>query len=80
MMTAEKEITREEALKIYTINGAKTLFWEDNLGSIEEGKLADLVVLNSDILTCPLDEIRDTQVLKTMLGGKVIYAHNAGPA
>ena len=58
---------------MYTINGARVLFWEDKLGSIEAGKLADLVVLDKDILTCPLDEIKDTKVLMTMVGGEVVY-------
>jgi len=73
LMTPDKEITREEATRLYTINGAKVLFWEDKLGSIEEGKLADLVILENDILTCPVDEIKDTPVLMTMVGGKVVY-------
>ena len=58
---------------MYTINGANVLFWEDNLGSIEVGKLADLVVLDKDILTCALDEIKDTKVLMTMMGGEIVY-------
>ena len=72
-MTPLKKITREEAIRLYTINGAKVLFWEDKLGSIEAGKLADLVVLDKDILTCPLDEIKDTKVLLTMIQGDVVY-------
>jgi predicted amidohydrolase YtcJ len=58
---------------MYTINGARVLFWEDKLGSIEAGKLADLVVLDNDILACPLDEIKDTKVLMTMVGGEIVY-------
>jgi len=73
LMTPDKEITREEALRLYTINGARVLFWEDKLGSIEEGKLADLVVLDNDILTCPMDEIKETKVLMTMVGGEIAY-------
>jgi predicted amidohydrolase YtcJ len=73
LMTPHKEITREEALKIYTINGARVLFWEDKLGSIEAGKLADLVVLDTDILTCPVEEIKETIVLMTMVNGEVVY-------
>jgi predicted amidohydrolase YtcJ len=73
LMTPDKEITREEALRLYTINGARILFWEDKIGSIEEGKLADLVVLDNDILTCPIDEIKDTKVLMTMVGGEIVY-------
>ncbi|MDH5696403.1 MAG: amidohydrolase family protein, partial [Dehalococcoidia bacterium] len=72
-INANKEITREEALRLYTINGAQVLFWEDKLGSIEVGNLADLVVLDNDILTCPLDEIKDTKVLMAMVGGEVVY-------
>lgn len=68
-----EQITREEAIRIYTMNGAKVLFWEDQLGSIEIGKLADLVVLDKDILSCPLEEIEDAQVLMTIVGGKVVY-------
>jgi len=64
---------RKKVLRIYTINGARVLFWEDKLGSIEAGKLADLVVLEKDILTCPIDDIRETRVLMTMVGGDVVY-------
>ncbi len=73
LMNRHKKITREEAIRLYTINGAKVLFWEDKLGSIEPSKLADLVVLNKDILTCPLDEIKDTEILLTMIQGEVVY-------
>jgi predicted amidohydrolase YtcJ len=76
LMTSDKEITREEALRLCTINGARILFREDRLGSIEEGKLADLAVLDNDILTCPIDEIRDTKVLMTMVGGEMVYEGN----
>lgn len=76
LMTSHKEITREEALKIYTINGARVLFWEDKLGSIEAGKLADLVVLDRDILTCPVEKIKETTVLMTMVNGEVVYEKN----
>ncbi len=69
----DQKITREEALRMYTINGARVLFRENELGSIEAGKLADLVVLEKDILTCPLDEIKDTRVLLTMVGGETVF-------
>ena len=58
---------------MYTLNGARVLFWEDQLGSIEPGKLADLVVLDRDILTCPVDEIKDAKVMLTIVGGEVVY-------
>jgi predicted amidohydrolase YtcJ len=73
LLTPEKQISREEALRMYTMSGAKILFWEDKIGSIEAGKLADLVVLDHDILSCPLDQIRDTRVLMTIGGGRIVY-------
>ena len=69
----EQRITREQALRLYTINNAYLTFEEKNKGSIEKGKLADLVVLNKDILICPLDEIKDITVDRTYLGGKQVY-------
>ena len=73
LMSPAKQISREEAMRMYTINGARVLFWEDQLGSIEPGKLADLVVLDRDILTIPLDDIKETNVVLTMVGGEVVY-------
>jgi len=49
------------------------LWWEDKIGSIEPGKLADLAVLDKDILTCPVDDIKETKVLATMIDGKVVH-------
>ncbi len=72
-MGTEQKVTREEAIRMYTINGAYHTFEEDIKGSIEPGKLADLTIIDKDILTCPLDEIKNTKVLMTFLGGKVVY-------
>jgi predicted amidohydrolase YtcJ len=72
-MGTEQKITREEAIKMYTINSAYLSFEEDIKGSLEPGKLADMVVLDRDILTCPEDDIKDTKVLTTYLGGKMVY-------
>ncbi len=69
----EESLSREEAIRIYTINGARLCFWEEKIGSLERGKLADLVVLDRDILTCPLDDIRTTRVIATLVGGKEVY-------
>ena len=69
----EQRITREQALRLYTINNAYLTFEEENKGSIEKGKLADLVVLNKDILTCPVDEVKEISVDRTYLGGKLVY-------
>lgn len=73
LLTPAKTISREEAIRIYTINGAKVLQWDDQIGSIETGKLADFVVLDRDILTIPVDEIRDTEVILTAISGKVFH-------
>jgi predicted amidohydrolase YtcJ len=69
----EEALTREQALRFYTINNAHLMFLEEKTGSLEEDKLADLIVVDRDILTCPEDTIRDTQVLRTYLNGKLIY-------
>lgn len=66
-------ITREEALKAYTINNAYATFEESIKGSIEVGKLADMVVLSDDILTCQADSIKKIKSLMTILDGKIIY-------
>ncbi len=73
VMTPCKKISREEAIRLNTIENAKVLWWEDKIGSIEPGKLADLAVLDKDILTCPVDDIKKTKVLTTMINGKVVY-------
>jgi predicted amidohydrolase YtcJ len=69
----EEALTREQAIRFYTINNAKLMFLEDQVGSLEPGKLADFIVLDRDLLTCPVETIRDTQCLRTYLGGKLVY-------
>ncbi|MEM2894178.1 MAG: amidohydrolase [Candidatus Bathyarchaeia archaeon] len=66
-------VTREEAIRMYTWNGAYASFMEGLTGSIEPGKLADLIIIDRDILTCPEDEIKDVRVLRTILGGRTVY-------
>ena len=73
----EQRISREQAIRLYTINNAWLTFEEKEKGSLEPGKLADLIVLDRDILTCPLDAVRQIQVERTYLGGKVIYQRPA---
>ncbi|HEV3204327.1 MAG TPA: amidohydrolase [Gemmataceae bacterium] len=70
----EEALTREQAIQFYTINNAHLMFREKDLGSLEPGKLADLVVVDRDLLTCPEETIKDTQVERTYVGGKVVYA------
>lgn len=62
-----------EAIKLFTWNGAYASFEENLKGSIEIGKLADLVVLNGAILDVPTDQIKDMQVDYTIIGGKVVF-------
>jgi len=69
----EDTVTREEALIAHTRNNAYLLFKEDDLGSLEVGKLADLVVLDRDYMTVPADEIFDIESDLTMVGGRVVY-------
>jgi predicted amidohydrolase YtcJ len=75
VMTPHKKISREEAIRMMTIENAKVLWWEDKIGSIEPGKLADLAVLDKDVLTCPVDEIKSIKVLTTLLGGKIVHGN-----
>jgi predicted amidohydrolase YtcJ len=63
----------EEALKIYTINGAYASFEENTKGSIEPGKLADLVVLGADPTQIDPETIKDIPVEMTIVGGKTVY-------
>jgi predicted amidohydrolase YtcJ len=69
----DQSMSRMEALKSYTINAAYAAFEDDIKGSLTPGKLADLVVLSKDILACPAEEIRDSEVLYTIVGGKIAY-------
>jgi len=69
----EQRITRQEAIRLYTINGAYLTFEEKEKGSLEAGKLADFIVLDRDILTCPLDEVKEIKVRETWLGGKRVW-------
>ena len=68
-----ERITREEALRVYTINNARLTFEESLKGSIEPGKLADLVVLSADYLTVPEAALQSLKALGTMVGGRFVY-------
>jgi hypothetical protein len=69
----EQSVTRLEALRMWTLNGAYLSFEEKIKGSIEPGKLADMVVIDKDFLKCPVDEIKDIEALVTIVDGKVVY-------
>src|ERR1051326_1393448 len=66
-------ISREDALIAHTRKNAYFVFQENNLGSIQPGKLADLVVLDRDYLTIPADQIKDIKPVMTVVGGRIVY-------
>jgi hypothetical protein len=69
-----QNLTRAEALRLYTIGSAWFTFDEGRKGSIEVGKLADLAVLNGDYLTVSEDQIRSLESMLTLVGGRIVYA------
>ncbi|MBI1788851.1 MAG: amidohydrolase [Acidobacteria bacterium] len=69
----EQAVSRMEALRMWTLNGAYLSFEEKIKGSIEPGKLADLVVISKDFLTCPVDEIKDIEAVLTVVDGRVVF-------
>ena len=69
----KQKISVPEAIKAYTINNAYAAFEENVKGSIEVGKLADMVVLSEDILTIQPEKIKNVQVLMTIFDGKIVF-------
>lgn len=69
----EQKMTREQALRSYTIDGAFGSFQENVLGSIEKGKYADFTIFSNDIMTAPESEILQTSVMMTIVNGVVVY-------
>ena len=70
---ADQKMTREEALKSYTLDGAFAEFEEDFKGSIEVGKAADFTVFDQNIMEVPEEEILKTKVAMTVMGGKMVF-------
>jgi predicted amidohydrolase YtcJ len=70
----EQRMSRQEALKAYTLNGAYAGFEENLKGQLKPGKLADVTVLSADITQVPDEEIQKAQVIYTIVGGKVLYS------
>lgn len=73
VLAPEERITVQEALTLYTRNGAYAGFEEDKKGSLAPGKLADFIVVDRDVLSVPADELKDVQVLETWVGGQRVY-------
>jgi predicted amidohydrolase YtcJ len=72
VLGADQRVSRQQALRMATINNAWLTMEERLKGSLEPGKFADLVILSEDPLTCPEAQLRDAQILMTMVGGKVV--------
>jgi predicted amidohydrolase YtcJ len=66
-------VSREDALVAHTRKNAYLILQEDNMGAIQPGKLADLIVIDRDYLTVPADQIKDITSMLTMVGGRVVY-------
>jgi predicted amidohydrolase YtcJ len=73
VLTPDERLTRDQALRLYTINNAYLNHEEKQKGTLEVGKLGDLIIIDRDYLTCPLREIPETRVLYTIVGGKVVF-------
>jgi predicted amidohydrolase YtcJ len=69
----DQKLTLEELLAGYTRNGAYAEFMETKVGSLERGKLADLIVLSQDLFQVPASSVGKTKVLLTVVGGKVVW-------
>jgi predicted amidohydrolase YtcJ len=69
----ENALTREQTLRSITIWAAKAAFEEKKKGSIESGKSADFVVLDTDLMNCKENELLKAKVQKTVLGGEVVF-------
>ena len=68
-----QEISRRQVIEVYTRNGALALGFEQEYGSLEPGKRADLVVLDTDVMSCPDEALVDAKVLMTYFGGEALY-------
>jgi predicted amidohydrolase YtcJ len=73
VLVPEEALSREQALRLYTINNAYLHHDEKDKGSLEPGKLADLILIDRDYMTCPAESIAQIRVLMTMVGGKVVF-------
>jgi hypothetical protein len=69
----EEALSREQAIRFYTRNNARLLACEERLGSLEPGKIADMIVLDTDLLTCAESRIADTRVRRTYVAGRQVY-------
>lgn len=69
----EEGLSREQAIQFYTRNNAYLLFWEKEIGSLEPGKRADFIMVDRDLLKCPIDDFKDAKVLQTWVEGRLVH-------
>ena len=79
ILAPEERLTVPQVFQLYTRNGAYIGFEEKQKGSLEPGKLADFIVVDRDVLTIPPDDLKDIQVLKTFVGGELVYEQDNTP-
>ncbi len=79
ILAPEERISVEQALTLYTRNGAYAGFEEDRKGTLEAGKLADFIVVDRDVLSVASDELKDVKVLETFVGGRRVYERSSSP-
>jgi predicted amidohydrolase YtcJ len=72
-LSADNGLTRKAVLRAITLNSSYELHQDDATGSIEVGKLADLIVLDRNFSTIPAEQIADTKVVRTIVGGRTVY-------
>jgi len=77
VLAPEERLTISEALRLYTYNGAYAGFEEKTKGTLEPGKLADFIIVDRDVLSAPTDELKDVQVVKTFVGGEMVFERSA---
>jgi len=70
----DRGLTRQQALRAITMNSSYELHQDVDTGSLEPGKLADLIVLDRNVLEIPADQIAETKVLRTVVGGRIVYS------
>lgn len=79
VINGDEKLSLEQAVRLYTINGAYLNFEEQKKGSLEVGKYADLIIVDQDLQTCWPDDLLNTKVALTMVGGKIVW-ENKPPA
>ena len=70
----EQKLTVERALRAYTVEAAYASFEENSKGRLKVGMLADFTLLDRDLIAIPAEDIRNAQVLATVVGGRVVYS------